>query len=67
MRISFLGALALLFIGLKLTGHIMWSWWWVLSPIWLPTFIVLLFLILAACGISFCMSWLKPKENKRPR
>lgn len=27
--------LTLLFVGLKLTGHIDWSWWWVLSPIWI--------------------------------
>ena len=33
--IGFVGLLALLFIGLKLTGYIMWSWWWVLSPIWI--------------------------------
>jgi predicted tellurium resistance membrane protein TerC len=25
-------ALTLLFIGLKLSHHIDWSWWWVLSP-----------------------------------
>lgn len=29
------GALALLFIGLKLTGYIAWSWLWVLSPLWI--------------------------------
>lgn len=29
------GLLLLLFVGLKLTGHIDWSWWWVLSPIWI--------------------------------
>ena len=29
------GWLTLLFIGLKLTGHIEWSWLWVLSPIWI--------------------------------
>ena len=29
--------LQLLLIALKLTGHITWSWWWVLSPIWIPT------------------------------
>ena len=23
-----------MFIGLKMTDHIDWSWWWVLSPIW---------------------------------
>lgn len=26
--------LGILFIGLKLTGYINWSWWWVLSPLW---------------------------------
>jgi len=31
----FIPLLTLLFIGLKLTGHIAWSWWWVLSPLWL--------------------------------
>jgi hypothetical protein len=25
--------LTILFIALKLTGNITWSWWWVLSPI----------------------------------
>lgn len=28
--------LALVFITLKLTGHITWSWWWVLAPFWVP-------------------------------
>ena len=31
--IGFAGLLTVLFIGLKLTGYIAWSWWWVLSPI----------------------------------
>ena len=30
----FLYALALLFIALKLTGFIDWSWWWVTAPLW---------------------------------
>lgn len=34
--IGFLGLLTILFIGLKLTGHIDWSWLWVLAPLWLP-------------------------------
>jgi hypothetical protein len=33
--ISFTGALTILFVGLKLTNVITWSWWWVLSPIWI--------------------------------
>jgi hypothetical protein len=32
--ISFCGMLGILFIGLKLTGYIDWSWLWVLSPLW---------------------------------
>jgi hypothetical protein len=32
----FFGILALIFITLKLTGHIAWSWWWVLAPLWGP-------------------------------
>ena len=37
----FLSGLTLLFIGLKMTGHIDWSWWWVFSPFWLPVAIFL--------------------------
>ena len=37
--ISFTGALTILFIGLKLTHVINWSWWWVLSPIWISALI----------------------------
>ena len=39
--ISFTGALTILFIGLKLCNVIHWSWWWVLSPIWISAVIVL--------------------------
>lgn len=31
----FLPLLTTLFIYLKLVGSITWSWWWVLSPLWL--------------------------------
>lgn len=34
--LGFLDILALIFIVLKLTGVIAWSWWWVLSPILIP-------------------------------
>jgi hypothetical protein len=34
--INFLGALALLFIALKLTHTIDWSWWWITAPLWMP-------------------------------
>ena len=32
--IGFFGLLGIVFIVLKLTGYINWSWWIVLSPIW---------------------------------
>lgn len=39
--ISFMGALALIFITLKLTGTIDWSWWLVLAPLWVGFGLVL--------------------------
>jgi hypothetical protein len=44
--IGFPGLLAILFIGLKLGGVIAWSWLWVLSPLWLPLVIVLVFAVI---------------------
>ena len=26
----------LVFLILKLTDHIDWSWWWVTAPLWIP-------------------------------
>lgn len=34
--IGFLGLLTIVFIVLKLCNVISWSWWWVLSPFWVP-------------------------------
>ena len=42
VNIGFPGLLTLLFIGLKLTGHIAWPWVWVLSPLWISVSLVLL-------------------------
>jgi len=35
------GMLTVLFIGLKLCNQINWSWWWVLSPLWIPLAVIL--------------------------
>lgn len=43
--IGFTGLLAIVFIVLKLTNVISWSWWWVLSPIWIPTALVVVLLL----------------------
>lgn len=47
----FLGILTLIFITLKLTGYIAWSWWWVLSPLWIPLVIVLVFFTIMVIGV----------------
>jgi len=46
--IGFSGALTLLFIGLKLGNVIDWSWWWVLSPLWISGAIVIVMLAVIA-------------------
>jgi len=43
---NFLGLLTIAFIVLKLTEVISWSWWWVLSPLWIPISLVLIVIIL---------------------
>lgn len=45
--------LAIVFIVLKLVGVITWSWWWVLSPIWIPLAIVLVIAVIALIGSMF--------------
>lgn len=55
--IGFCGLLAIVFIALKLAeiGAVAtWSWWWVLSPLWIPLAIVLVITILAAICIACC-------------
>jgi hypothetical protein len=39
--------LGVLFVGLKLTGHITWPWVWVLAPFWVPLAIALALLSMA--------------------
>ena len=49
----FLSILCLIFITLKLTGYIAWSWWWVLAPIWIPVTIVLaIFVVVGMVGVA---------------
>jgi len=49
--IGFAGLLTIVFIVLKLTGFINWSWWWVLAPIWIPASLV--FAVLVGLGIAW--------------
>lgn len=45
--IGFAGLLTILFIYLKLTDHIDWSWVWVLSPLWISIALALVIFVVA--------------------
>ena len=47
--ITFLQLLTLVFVVLKLTKYIDWSWWWVLAPLWIP--VALVFVVVFILGI----------------
>lgn len=43
--IGFAGLLTIAFIVLKLLGRITWSWWWVLSPVWISAILIMLVVV----------------------
>lgn len=43
--------LFLIFMTLKLTGDIDWSWWWVTAPLWIP--VAILLVVFAVVGIAY--------------
>lgn len=51
--ISLASVLGVVFIVLKLTNVIDWSWWWVLAPFWVPIAIGIVLLV----GL-FIAAWL---------
>ena len=57
--IGFVGLLTIVFITLKLTGYIAWSWWWVLSPLWVS------FALIFAIVVGILL-W-EDKQNNRFR
>lgn len=46
--VGFVGLLTIAFIVLKLCKVISWSWWWVLSPLWIVAILIVVAIILAA-------------------
>ncbi len=55
--LGFAGALTIAFTVLKLCGVIAWSWWWVLSPIWISFGIAIAILLLVAIGALVVTLW----------
>jgi hypothetical protein len=52
--IGFAGALTIVFITLKLLGKVDWSWWWVLSPLWIS--VILFLAVLSVCLVMMMLS-----------
>lgn len=50
--------LFIVFLVLKLTGNIDWSWWWVTAPLWIPFLIAVL--LLTVLGIF--VAWYESKN-----
>jgi hypothetical protein len=50
--------LLVVFVVLKLTNNIDWSWWWVLSPIWIP----IAFIAVIAISIGILMALFGSRE-----
>lgn len=51
--VGFISLLTLLFIALKLTGYVQWSWLWVLSPLWISA---LMSLALLGVALAFAIT-----------
>jgi len=49
---GFTTLLAVLFIALKLTGVIHWSWLWVLAPLWIPFAAFIVILVIVGIGVA---------------
>lgn len=56
--IGFVGLLTVAFIVLKLTDYIDWSWWWVLSPIWIS----FSFWLVVIVGLVGLIGWSEAKR-----
>jgi uncharacterized membrane protein YphA (DoxX/SURF4 family) len=60
--------LFIIFLVLKLTNNIDWSWWWVTSPLWIPIAFILGIIIVAVLllliMIGFGLINVKELKNK---
>lgn len=59
--VGFLGMLFLLFLGLKLSDKIDWSWWWVFAPLWVP--VVLIVAIVGIVAIVLAIQTIVEKRK----
>lgn len=60
--IGIVGMLGIVFVVLKLTGVIDWSWWWVAAPFW-GGFVLFVFLFI----VIFMYYWIEDQRYKPKR
>lgn len=60
--IGFGGILFIVFLILKLTNVIVWSWWWVTAPLWIPLAIAIVIFIFI---VIFQFIIHRKKRNKK--
>ena len=52
IKLGLLQLLLIMFLILKLTDNIDWSWWWVCSPLWIPLVVVIAALLLTIFNVD---------------
>ena len=61
---SFTGLLFLVFLTLKLTNVINWSWWWITAPLWIiPSAIIIGIGLLVV--VAFIIEMILKKKKKK--
>jgi uncharacterized integral membrane protein len=63
--VSFTTVLFLIFLILKLTNTITWSWWWVTAPLWFPVAVVFLAVVMMAIVSVVCLVPFKITRRKK--
>ena len=63
--VGFTSLLLLAFIVLKLCKVIDWSWWWVLSPVWITACIAFIVFVVVLI-VKMSDKEMPNKENKKP-
>ena len=51
--------LFLIFMTLKLTNYITWSWWWVAAPLWIP-----ILAVIAIAGVALLVAYIVYKNKQ---
>lgn len=64
---DFLSILTIVFIILKLIGEITWSWWWIISPMWIPIFITVVVTVLYMIARRLLTKKFSSKEQQNDK